>query len=495
MKVDTVGELVGVNSLNLQFKDPKIKAYGGCEATALRADLSPSLKDIPGNPYIPSAFPDGGGMNNPGDEMGPIPDPFPEPESEAESDDEIDEESDDESDDENDDESDDESYAGSHIESHVEGSDEGLEEDLEGQLGDNSENVEGDLDEDDEFTSIETASEADNNQFQPSQNPNLPPLNPSANGASVDELDYLFQAPFNQLLETVGLMNEAFDQLDELAEHDHEEAVEGAVQPTPLDSMNDYMWGLRPSFRPRESWYAGDAPLHMMYWPHNGNMELAPMIDKYRRLVADRPNFFRVRHERPKEKPWGVSHRLGSEYHLLRTYEKDFEMVRLPEKNAKANREISVICTNAMCCESLRDNRTRRFFRATSRLSMLAHIPELSLVVLGSPTGRVLLVTLTRLRRPEPYPEGQWEWDRGMRIESFLPSLEDERKYRQGTTARPLYGVAVGRLPQVGDGLGEDGRGPATLPRRYRIMLHYQNHLILSYVLMRSEEGQKILIF
>lgn len=503
MEVDTVRELVGVGVRGFQIKDPTKRSFGGCEATSLRADLGESISNVPGNPYKPSDFANTRGAHHPHGVLNPfnplmnnldfIPhvDDFGsdfDTESEAE-------------------ESDEE-------EMNEEEMGEGLDEATESETEEMNEegNGEGSEDEDGEVVNNES-SEASGTEFPPPQQLGSPPQNPHPPPQHLDstpetsqddqgdywgdllhDLDVGFHGPFTELLESLGQMNQAVDGLEQPAEHGHE--IPEEYPTTRLQRQPRYpLW---------QSWDGAKPLLNMMYRPHNGTTEQSPMDDKSRREFAD-PYRLRVNTEKPKQKIWGTSRKLAPRYRLLRTYEKDFEMVRLPdEREKKTSREISVVCRNATCCGSVVDPHPQReFFKAASRLSMLAHIPELSVIILGSPTGRIILVTPTRLRKPEPHVvqdshlgrEWKWEWDRGMRIEHILPTGDDENRHRSGSEARPLYGLAVGRLPQVGNGFGEDGRGPVTLPGRYRIMLHYRNHLILSYEMTRSEETQKLCIF
>jgi hypothetical protein len=167
--------------------------------------------------------------------------------------------------------------------------------------------------------------------------------------------------------------------------------------------------------------------------------------------------------------------------HLLRTYEKDIEMWGFGRPNLKEGQEVNVVCTDALRFGRLRDGlRFSQHFHATSRLNMIAHAPELGLVVIGSPTGRVLLVTLTRMIVPVERPEGKWS--HGFRVERILPDEEVHRKI-----SRPLHGMAMGPV--------QSEKGKAVFPRTYRLMLHFRSHDILSYEISREEETGVLCIF
>ncbi|KAH6898588.1 hypothetical protein B0T10DRAFT_114507 [Thelonectria olida] len=168
------------------------------------------------------------------------------------------------------------------------------------------------------------------------------------------------------------------------------------------------------------------------------------------------------------------AHRL----HLLRTYEKDIEMWGFERPNLKKeSQEVNAVCTDAMRFGRFRElQRITRHFHATSRLNMIAHAPEIGLVVIGSPTGRVLLVTLTRMIVPAERPEGKWS--HGFRVERILPDEDVHRKI-----SRPLHGMALSPV--------QSDEGPkAIVPRTYRLMLHYRSHDILSYEISREENGE-----
>lgn len=239
------------------------------------------------------------------------------------------------------------------------------------------------------------------------------------------------------------------------------------------------------------SYEASMARLDMVYFPHSGVTKMAPMEKKTKMVFARRAPGY---NSEISDGPVSALERLASDYSILRTYEKDFEMVRISMPKKDDRQEIDVVCSNAVTCEYFSNRPLQRWFRATSRLSMLAHIPDLCIAVLGSPTGRVLLATLTKLRTPTSDQTGDWVWNRGMRVEWALPKGADEEKFHK--TKRPLYGLAVGRVPIEGVSPGVDMMDMVpTLPRRYRLMLHYQNHEILSYEITRDEQTGKVCVF
>ncbi|KAK3300027.1 uncharacterized protein B0H64DRAFT_470159 [Chaetomium fimeti] len=148
----------------------------------------------------------------------------------------------------------------------------------------------------------------------------------------------------------------------------------------------------------------------------------------------------------------------------------------------------------------------------SERISMLHHVPELGLVVAGSPTGRVALLVLTRAA-----PTRMLHMTRlrhGFRVACVLPRKGETRP--DGTRVQPgctLVGVAVSpapRLPRLGLRLGAKGGvgggggglgggfggggGGKALPVTYRLILHYKDHTILAYDVRREGE-EDLLVF
>lgn len=137
----------------------------------------------------------------------------------------------------------------------------------------------------------------------------------------------------------------------------------------------------------------------------------------------------------------------------------------------------------------------------SERVSMLIHVPELNLVVAGSPTGRVALVTLTRTARRL---QGSTPVRHGFRVDRVLPRrAEDKRGLRPSCT---LIGVAVSPVPhRRARGLdlyppppsgGAETRRELPPPVMYRLILHYKDHTILMYEIARGlDEEEDLMIF
>jgi hypothetical protein len=139
-------------------------------------------------------------------------------------------------------------------------------------------------------------------------------------------------------------------------------------------------------------------------------------------------------------------------------------------------------CHNALRQESPHDMLFPRLLTDYDRLNMLACIPELSLVLVASQVGRVALCTITR-----PVDRRSYLSDIiSMRLELVLPfNSEETAKIRPNFG---LLGMAV--APMWGE--REQMEKIGCRPRRFRLMLHYFNHTILSYELSRNLETAEL---
>lgn len=156
---------------------------------------------------------------------------------------------------------------------------------------------------------------------------------------------------------------------------------------------------------------------------------------------------------------------------VMRTYEMDIELVGVGSDNDN----VGIMCTDTIFQEKPMRAAMPGVHFPPERLSNLLHVPELCLVVAGSLCGRVVLITLTRPTNP------RYSFKRGFRIEAILPRRTDEDRCLRPIC--PLLGVAIGPIPSAG------GKPPNEGPlgeHRYRIMLHYYDHRILSYDVYRN---------
>jgi hypothetical protein len=143
-------------------------------------------------------------------------------------------------------------------------------------------------------------------------------------------------------------------------------------------------------------------------------------------------------------------------------------------------------CKNALRQEFSDDVWFPRVLSDYDRLNMLAAIPELSLVLVASQVGRVALFTVTRL--VDRFTRAGHSV--AMRLDLILPFKSEETQERIRPT-HGLMGIAVAPMQ------GERKRGAKTGegPRRWRLMLHYFNHTILSYEISRREEIGETILF
>ena len=119
---------------------------------------------------------------------------------------------------------------------------------------------------------------------------------------------------------------------------------------------------------------------------------------------------------------------------------------------------------------------------------MIAQIPELGLVIIGNQVGRVGVLSMT-----------WWEGGRqeGYKIEAILPLREEEergvrpRKALMGMAVGPVQGMEMGgrRSPTI-----EEGQYQPTTGRRWRVVMFYCDHTVLSYEVSRREGEGEVLI-
>ncbi|KAH7329042.1 hypothetical protein B0I35DRAFT_34701 [Stachybotrys elegans] len=256
-----------------------------------------------------------------------------------------------------------------------------------------------------------------------------------------------------------------------------------------------YKWGGPKSCKKRRT--RGSSPAEsvegqvqheMLYIPHIGLCFALPDDQELRAMFSTTIEQKRATVVGPCciKDPW------MERYHILRAYEQDVELLSLRVKPDSPYWEMGMVCQDVISNRRYQDSWQRTLFHATNRLSMIAHIPELFLVVLGSPKGRVLLVTPTKLKRPELLPLGLCA--HGFRTEMVLPRASEEEVHR--TSARPLHGLAVSPV-QRAEKTGKRGRmlDACLAPKRFRLMLHYRNHDIFTYELERDAGTGKLCIF
>ncbi|PHH90293.1 hypothetical protein CDD83_4061 [Cordyceps sp. RAO-2017] len=256
-------------------------------------------------------------------------------------------------------------------------------------------------------------------------------------------------------------------------------------QPGPQSWASRWTWKGAEAARGRDCDGAGrpaspPARLDMVYYPHEGLVFPVPPRDGPDLVALLQRD---MASSRSRTGDPSAREKRAKRYHILRLHEKELELRSLEGRDREGPRELGVLCPQAMTMGlGAMSPATKLLFRATSRLRMVAHVPELSLVVVGSPIGRVLLVMPTGLAAPAARGRGLLQ--HGFRVDWVLPRRSDERRHRRAM--RPLHGLAIAPVQEAGGAGG---------PRRYRLMLHYRNHDILTYEITRREETGKLCIF
>lgn len=172
-------------------------------------------------------------------------------------------------------------------------------------------------------------------------------------------------------------------------------------------------------------------------------------------------------------------------YAVLRMGEEDVELFCLDPSKA------SVMCRRLLVPHNPDKVKEPWDMAYSNRMCMKHCIPELSLVVVGSTCGRVALLRLTKARR------GWQQVRHGFRVEWLLPrTKEEDRKVRPHLW---MVGMSVSQVPQPGargvklfpPGRGERRRHNqpfmADPVRRWRLMLHYMDHTVLTYTIEASD--------
>lgn len=123
------------------------------------------------------------------------------------------------------------------------------------------------------------------------------------------------------------------------------------------------------------------------------------------------------------------------------------------------------------------------------RLNMIEQIPELGLVIIASQAGRVAILTTTKSKDPP-----NTAMSVGLKIERILPFKSQEDAGMR--PEMPLMGIAVG--PVQGHGIEVEASGderpvereldaPKLGDGRYRLLMIYCDHTVLSYEIGRSK--------
>lgn len=138
---------------------------------------------------------------------------------------------------------------------------------------------------------------------------------------------------------------------------------------------------------------------------------------------------------------------------------------------------------NTLVCQQALHQKTPSHLRhpGMERLNMVLQIPELGIMAVAYQAGRVALLTMTKIDK-----NGQF----GFRPEWLLPFRAQEDVGKRPMVA--LLGMAIGPVQGCGRMSGsatDEARDPKVLAngtRRFRLILTYYDHTILSYEIWRS---------
>lgn len=125
------------------------------------------------------------------------------------------------------------------------------------------------------------------------------------------------------------------------------------------------------------------------------------------------------------------------------------------------------------------------YLRMFERLNMCAQIPALGVVVVASQKGRALVLSLSKVpadavSEPQTRDRSYQQSTYAMRVECILPFFSQERENQRPFA--PLHGLAVGPM--------QGSERPEKAQRRWRVMLMYQDHSILSYEISRRASNR-----
>ena len=174
-------------------------------------------------------------------------------------------------------------------------------------------------------------------------------------------------------------------------------------------------------------------------------------------------------------------------FNLLQTEARDIHLFRDIRFDADPKRRPPDSSHSQVLCQQALNQKMPPGFHYLSqmeRLNMIAQIPELGVVVIGNQVGRVGILTMTR-----------WEAQKqsGYKIECILPFSSEESKGMR--PRKPLMGMAVGPVQGHETALPQQSpKMTAEHPRRFRLLMTYCDHTILSYEISRPEEDGDLVV-
>lgn len=174
-------------------------------------------------------------------------------------------------------------------------------------------------------------------------------------------------------------------------------------------------------------------------------------------------------------------------FNLLETDERDIHLFRDIRFDADVKRRPPDSSYSQVLCQQALNQRMPpgfNYLTQMERLNMIAQIPELGVVIIGNPVGRVGILTMTRWEAQE---------QSGYKIECILPFNSEEDKGLR--PRKPLMGMAVGPIQGHGAALPhESPRMGLRPPGRFRLLMTYCDHTILSYEISRPDGEENVLV-
>lgn len=122
------------------------------------------------------------------------------------------------------------------------------------------------------------------------------------------------------------------------------------------------------------------------------------------------------------------------------------------------------------------------------RHSFFSHIPELGVFIIGSPIGRAAVFSLYWT-----HDEGNPHRRYGFKLEYLLPFKEEHENEIAGGSRERLIGVAVAPIQGMFDEseeMARTGEQGVQQPRRWRLIMYYMDHNLLSYELSKPRERE-----
>ncbi|KAL8740667.1 MAG: hypothetical protein Q9190_006656 [Brigantiaea leucoxantha] len=214
--------------------------------------------------------------------------------------------------------------------------------------------------------------------------------------------------------------------------------------------------------------------------------------------------------ELPAEPQTGPEPRFSLPFHVLHTTQHIISLFHHIDHAA----DVGIPCSYYMniCREPLVQDTARQLagLRQSQRLNMVLQVPELGLVAIANQIGRVAIIVMTRspfsppssTESPPNKRKAKGETDSkkqdvGFRLERFLPT-KGQGYDDDGLPLGVLAGIAIAPMqghedkPKRGDETPDvslsrrEKRGEGS-GRKWRLMMMYRNHTVLSYEISRRK--------